>query len=157
MYSILIDVYIYMYMYINIYIYACECMLLCIHDYMYGFFMCSFYVCWFYDVFFLTYGCLVRDDLIKKFKQNITVWDRVNYTHRFYEVESEIYWFHLFRQSIRPSVRLWTESCPFCIFHNTRWINFIFIHLIKQLQKVCRGLIFCKILTFEYLAIFFNL
>ena len=43
-------------------------MLLCIHDYMYVSYVCSFYVCWFYDVFF-TYGCLVRDDLIKKFKQ----------------------------------------------------------------------------------------
>ena len=33
-----------------------------------------------------------------------------------------------------PSVRLWTH----CIFNNTRWIHFIFAHLIKQLQKVCR-------------------
>ena len=37
-----------------------------------------------------------------------------------------------------PSVRLWTESCPLCIFYNTRWVNLIFAHLIKQLQKVCR-------------------
>ena len=36
-----------------------------------------------------------------------------------------------------PSVRLWTESCPLCIFNNTCWIHFIFTHLIKQLQKVC--------------------
>ena len=71
-----IYVYICMYVYVCIcicvhvymYIYACECMLLCIHDYMYVFYVCSFYVYWFYDVFF-TYGCLVRDDLIKKFKQ----------------------------------------------------------------------------------------
>ena len=154
MYSILIDIYIYMYMYI----YICLRMHVTMYTWLYVCFLNVLILCmlilWF---FFFTYSCLVRDDLIKKFKQNITVWDRVNYTHRFYEVESEIYWFHLFRQSIRPSVRLWTESCPFCIFHNTRWINFIFIHLIKQLQKVCRGLSFCKILTFEYLAIFFNL
>ena len=34
-------------------------------------------------------------------------------------------------------VRLWTKSCPLCIFHNTSRIHFIFAHLIKQLQKVC--------------------
>ena len=37
-----------------------------------------------------------------------------------------------------PSVRLWTESCPLFIFNNTHRIHFIFAHLIKQLQKVCR-------------------
>ena len=37
-----------------------------------------------------------------------------------------------------PSVRLWTESCPPCILNNTHRIHFIFAHLIKQLQKVCR-------------------
>ena len=37
-----------------------------------------------------------------------------------------------------PSVRLWTESCPLCIFNNTRRIYLIFAHLIKQLQKICR-------------------
>ena len=37
-----------------------------------------------------------------------------------------------------PSVRLWTESCPLCIFNNTHRIHFIFAHLIKQLQRVCR-------------------
>ena len=42
------------------------------------------------------------------------------------------------RLSVRPSVRLWTESCPLCIFKNTHRIHFIFAHLIKQLQKVCR-------------------
>ena len=36
-----------------------------------------------------------------------------------------------------PSVRLWTESCLHCIFNNTCRINFIFAHLITQLQKVC--------------------
>ena len=52
------------------------------------------------------------------------------YTHHFNEVERGLYWFHL--------VRLWTESCPLCIFNNTCRIHFIFAHLIKQLQKVCR-------------------
>ena len=37
-----------------------------------------------------------------------------------------------------PSVHLWTESCPLCIFNNTHRIHFIFAHLIKELQKVCR-------------------
>ena len=36
------------------------------------------------------------------------------------------------------SVRLWTESCLLCIFHNTSRIYFISTHLIKQLQNVCR-------------------
>ena len=39
--------------------------------------------------------------------------------------------------SVCPSVPLWTESCPLCIFNNTRGIHFIFAHLIKQLQ-MCR-------------------
>ena len=42
--------------------------------------------------------------------------------------------FHL----VRPSVRLWTESCPFCILPNTSRIHFICTHLIKQIEKVCR-------------------
>ena len=36
-----------------------------------------------------------------------------------------------------PSVcLLWMEWCLFCV-NNTCWIHFIFIHLIKQLQKMC--------------------
>ena len=56
---------------------------------------------------------------------------------RFNEVDRGVYWYHLVRLSVRPSVRLWTESCPLCIFNNTHRIHFIFAHLIKQL-KVCR-------------------
>ena len=40
--------------------------------------------------------------------------------------------------SVRLSVRLWTKSCPLCIFHSTSRIHFIFAYLIKQLQKVFR-------------------
>ena len=39
--------------------------------------------------------------------------------------------------SVCPSVHLWTELCPLCIFNNTHRIYFIFTHLIKWLQKVC--------------------
>ena len=42
------------------------------------------------------------------------------------------------RPSVCPSVHLWTKPCPLCIVHNTSRIHFIFAHLIKQLQKVCR-------------------
>ena len=47
-----------------------------------------------------------------------------------------VYWFHLVCLSICPSVHLWTESCPLCIFCNTCRIHFLCTHLIKQLQKV---------------------
>ena len=65
------------------------------------------------------------------------------YTPRFNEVERGIYWFHLVRLSVCPSVRLssvrlWTESCPLCIFNHTRRIHFILAHFIKQLQNICR-------------------
>ena len=36
--------------------------------------------------------------------------------------------------SARLSLRLWTELCPLCNFHNTNQIHFKFTHLIKQLQ-----------------------
>ena len=50
-----------------------------------------------------------------------------------------------------PSVRLCTQSCPFCIFHNTSWIYFIFTPPINQLKKKCHALSFflnSKILIF---------
>ena len=57
-----------------------------------------------------------------------------------------------------PSIRLWTESCPLCIFHNIHRIHFIFTHLIKQLQKVCHVLSFFPILKkFEVLVNSLNL
>ena len=53
-----------------------------------------------------------------------------------------------FTLSAFPSVclfiRLWTECCPLCIFHNTIRVHFIFRHLINQLQKVCHLLSFVK-------------
>ena len=46
------------------------------------------------------------------------------------EVVVGVYWFH----SVRPS----RIPCPLCSAYSFGWIHFIFIHLIKQLQKVCR-------------------
>ena len=56
------------------------------------------------------------------------------YTPRFNEVERGYTGFTL---SVCPSVRLWTELCPLCIFNNDHQIHLIFAHHIKQLQKVC--------------------
>ena len=45
--------------------------------------------------------------------------------------------------SVPPPIRLWTESCVFCIFHNINQIHFMFARLIKQVQKVsCIGIFF---------------
>ena len=66
----------------------------------------------------------------------------VYYTPCFNKVERGVYWFHLVHLSVRLSIRLWMESCPLCILHNTSWIHFIFTHLIKKLQKVCHVQIF---------------
>ena len=46
--------------------------------------------------------------------------------------------------SLRPSVRLSRIHCPLCSAYTSGWIHFIFIHLIKQLQKVCRLLSFLQ-------------
>ena len=55
---------------------------------------------------------------------------------RLYEVEGDIMVSPC--PSVHLSVRLWTESCLLCIFNNTCRIHFIFTHLIKQLQNVCK-------------------
>ena len=54
-----------------------------------------------------------------------------------------VYWFHLVRPSVRPSVRPASVPrpscipCPLCSAYSSGWIHFIFVHHIKQLQKVC--------------------
>ena len=53
-----------------------------------------------------------------------------------------------------PSVRLWTESFPLCIFHNTYRIDFVFTHHINQPQKACGVLIFL-IPKFAFCRVFF--
>ena len=61
------------------------------------------------------------------------------------------YWFHSVRPSVHPSVRPSRIPCPLCSAFSSGWIHFICIHLIKQLQKVCRVQSFwqnCKNLIF---------
>ena len=53
-----------------------------------------------------------------------------------------VYWFHFVRPSICPSVRPSRIPCPLCSAYSSGWIHFIFIHLIKHFQKVCRVLSF---------------
>ena len=54
-----------------------------------------------------------------------------------------------FTPSVRPSVpRPSRIPCPLCSFYSSGWIRFIFIHLIKQLQKVCRVQNFLKFCQF---------
>ena len=75
----------------------------------------------------LTHWCLKNNGC--QLADNISLERRcIYYTPCFNEVERGVYWFHL--------VRLWTESCPLCIFNNTHRIHFIFAHLFKQPQKV---------------------
>ena len=50
------------------------------------------------------------------------------------KVDRGVYWFHSVCPSIRPS----RIPCPLCSAYSSSWIHFIFIHLIKQLQKICR-------------------
>ena len=49
--------------------------------------------------------------------------------------------FHLARLSVcvsvHPSVCLWTDACPLCIFNNICPIYFMFTRLVKQLQTMC--------------------
>ena len=49
-----------------------------------------------------------------------------------------VYWFHSVCPSVHLSVPPSLIPCPLCSAYNSGWIHFILIHLIKQLQKVCR-------------------
>ena len=52
-----------------------------------------------------------------------------------------VYWFQSVRLSLCPSVHPSVHPscilCQLCSTYSSGWIHFIFIHLIKQLQKVC--------------------
>ena len=81
--------------------------------------------------------CLVSQQLsCVDFYKNVLLF--CFYTPCFNKVERGEYWFHVVHLSVRPSVLLWTESCPLCNLHNTGRIHFIFTHLGKQLQEMCR-------------------
>ena len=58
-------------------------------------------------------------------------------------------------QFVHPSVRLSTKSCPLCIFdNNTGHMHFIYVHVVNQLQKVCRvsRFFYSKIWIFAYIC-----
>ena len=58
-----------------------------------------------------------------------------SYTLHFNEVERGVYWFHLVSLSVCPSVDRIVSALYLQQYSS---IHFIFAHLIKQLQKVCR-------------------
>ena len=49
-----------------------------------------------------------------------------------------VYWFHSVHPSVCPSVRPSRIPCALCSAYSFGRIHFIFIHLTKQFQKVCR-------------------
>ena len=93
----------------------------------------------FFKCIFLNENMWILLKISEKFVPKVPINNILSLYPRFNEVERGVYWFHLVRLSNGPSVRLrlWTESCPLCIFKKTPQIHFIFAHLIKQLQKVC--------------------
>ena len=76
------------------------------------------------------------------------------YTPRLNEVERGYIGFTL---AVCPSVRLWTASCPLCIFNNTRRIHFIFKHLINNYMRCVAYNVCFKTQQFEILANSLNL
>ena len=67
-----------------------------------------------------------------------------DYTPCFNEVERGVNWFHLVRPSVRPSVRLWSESYPLCIFNNNLqhvW-SISYLHI---LSSNFRRFVTCKV------------
>ena len=68
-----------------------------------------------------------------------------------------VYLFHLVCPSIYPSVCLWMELCPLCIFNNTCWIHFIFIILSSNFRRCIVNLYFHKAPNSKFLTKFWNL
>ena len=66
-----------------------------------------------------------------------------------------VYWFHLVHLSVRPSARLWTESCP--LFNNTHRIHFIYTSYQATSESVLCAIIFFKSKQFEVVANSLNL
>ena len=83
----------------------------------------------------LAISCTWNKTQIFAFKENINFSSECHFTKNMLLIIPPaqrsccgVYWFH----SIRPSRIL----CPLCSAYSFGWINFIFICLIKQLQKV---------------------
>ena len=62
-----------------------------------------------------------------------------------------------FTPSVRLSIRPSGIPCPLCSAYSFGWIHFIFIHLIEQLQKVCRMLRFLQNIKICNLCNFFKI
>ena len=67
-----IYIYVYICLYLYAYVYVCIClrMHVTMYTWLYVCLLCVLILCMLILWSFFTYGCLVRDDLIKKFKQN---------------------------------------------------------------------------------------
>ena len=68
-----------------------------------------------------------------------------------------LYWFHSVRPSVRLSIPPSHIQCLLCSANSSNWIHYTFIHLMKQLQKVCHDKVSCKVSKLEFLIIFLNL
>ena len=76
-------------------IYVCACVYVYIHmpanacyyTWLYVCLLCVLILCMLILWYFFTYGCLVRDDLIKKFKQNI-----IGEISKFWNYSQRIFW-----------------------------------------------------------------
>ena len=66
-------IYMYICLYLYAYVYVCIClrMHVTMYTWLYVCLLCVLILCMLILWCFFTYGCLVRDDLIKKFKQNM--------------------------------------------------------------------------------------
>ena len=68
-----------------------------------------------------------------------------------------IYWFHHVRPSVRPSVRLWTESFPLCIFHNTRLaVSISYLHIFSDSFWRCVVCVYFSFVFVFCFAVVFN-
>ena len=76
------------------------------------------------------------DNSLSPTRRQTIVYTNASYTHLYPKLKG-VRRYTGFTLSVRPSVRLWTASCPLCIFNNTHRIHFIFTHLTKQLKQVC--------------------
>ena len=82
------------------------------------------------------------------YAENVSIWWRHHETlftkitvidTLLYPIAQRSCWGYIgFTPSVHPSVRSAGIPCPLCSACSSGWIHFIFIHLIKHLQKLCR-------------------